>query len=492
MPAVPRIRVDGYVRVSRVGKRRGPSFISPSVQREAIEEWAARHGFELAEVFEELDESGARSDRPLLELAIRRLEHRATSALVVWRVDRFGRSLDDGVRLIKRIRAVGGGFYSVQDGLDISTDAGRLALRILLSVAEFRLDGIREGWDTARQRAIRRGVRLNSPVPVGYRKTRSGRLRPHPTTGPLMTELYRLRAGGDSLRTLCRLLESHHVKTGRGNPGWSEGPLSHMLRSRVYLGEARSGRFVNDHAHAPLTDPATWQAAQHPNNVLRHDTIPALIVGIARCAGCSYSLAPSIARHPGTGSYLYYRCRKFHGGGACPAPTYIAATRLEPYVLDAALAILARRRRRPAALIAGAELKATAAAETLARYRDNDRISRTIGEDAFLTGLVVRQRRLSEANLALADARAHAQTYDLPPATELRRRLPSMTHSEKRGLIKRVIDVVFVAQGRGPAEQRVTICPAGTAPRTLPRKGDRRAVNRTITPRRGWLNPATD
>jgi hypothetical protein len=94
MPSVSApVRVDGYLRVSRVGNRRGPRFISPSVQREAIEGWTARQGFELAEVFEELDESGARADRPLLELAIQRVELRATAGLVVWRVDRFGRSL---------------------------------------------------------------------------------------------------------------------------------------------------------------------------------------------------------------------------------------------------------------------------------------------------------------------------------------------------------------------------------------------------------------
>jgi hypothetical protein len=78
--------VDGYVRVSRVGKRRGPSFISPTVQREAIDDWTARQGFRLLEVFEELDESGARADRPLLKEAIRRVEVGASSALVVWRV----------------------------------------------------------------------------------------------------------------------------------------------------------------------------------------------------------------------------------------------------------------------------------------------------------------------------------------------------------------------------------------------------------------------
>lgn len=58
--------LDGYVRVSQVGGRSGVSFISPSVQREQIEGWITLHGATVGTIFEELDESGARSDRPLL------------------------------------------------------------------------------------------------------------------------------------------------------------------------------------------------------------------------------------------------------------------------------------------------------------------------------------------------------------------------------------------------------------------------------------------
>lgn len=68
------LSVDGYVRVSQVGRRGGQQFISPQVQREAIEGWAAMRGARVLEVFEELDESGGRGDRPLLETALQRVE----------------------------------------------------------------------------------------------------------------------------------------------------------------------------------------------------------------------------------------------------------------------------------------------------------------------------------------------------------------------------------------------------------------------------------
>jgi hypothetical protein len=66
-----------------------------------------------------------------------------------------------------------------------------------------------------------------------------------------------------------------------------------------------------------------------------------------------------------------------------------------------------------------------------------------------------------------------------------------MTLEQKRDLLPRIIDAVFVIKGNSHSrpDQRVIICPAGTGPRNLPRIGDRGATLRAITPRRGWINP---
>jgi DNA invertase Pin-like site-specific DNA recombinase len=95
--------VDGYVRVSQVRGRGGASFIAPATQREQIQAWARLHGATLVKVHEELDESGARSDRPLLEAALSRIEAGDSAGLVVARLDRFGRSLIDSLAAIERI-----------------------------------------------------------------------------------------------------------------------------------------------------------------------------------------------------------------------------------------------------------------------------------------------------------------------------------------------------------------------------------------------------
>src|SRR3954454_19042471 len=112
------MRIDGYVRVSQVRGRSGDSFISPALQRERIESWARLHGAEVVAVHEEMDESGARRDRPLFSKAIERVERHETDGLVVAKLDRFGRSLIDGLAAVERIQQAGGVFASVADSFD--------------------------------------------------------------------------------------------------------------------------------------------------------------------------------------------------------------------------------------------------------------------------------------------------------------------------------------------------------------------------------------
>jgi len=102
--------VDAYVRVSQVGGRSGERFISPSLQREQIEHWVRARGYVLGEIFEELDASGGRGDRPLLEEAIARIERGDSQGIVVAKIDRFGRSLANGLAAIERITGAGGVF----------------------------------------------------------------------------------------------------------------------------------------------------------------------------------------------------------------------------------------------------------------------------------------------------------------------------------------------------------------------------------------------
>ncbi|MEJ7892939.1 MAG: recombinase family protein [Solirubrobacteraceae bacterium] len=113
--------IDAYVRVSQVAGRSGASLISPTLQRERIERWAKLHGASISTVHEELDQSSARADRPMLMEALHRVEAGEIDGIVVAELDRFGRSLLHSLVAIDRIDQAGGTFVSVKDYLDLRT-----------------------------------------------------------------------------------------------------------------------------------------------------------------------------------------------------------------------------------------------------------------------------------------------------------------------------------------------------------------------------------
>ena len=160
------MKIDAYIRVSAVRGRSGETFISPQVQEDRIRAWATANGHEVIAAHHELDVSGGKMDRPLLNEAMARIEGGETEGIVVYRLDRFGRTLVGSLDLIDRIRNAGALFASVSDSFDITTETGRLVLNIMLSIAQYERERIGTNWRKARTRAVGRGLHISGTLPV--------------------------------------------------------------------------------------------------------------------------------------------------------------------------------------------------------------------------------------------------------------------------------------------------------------------------------------
>lgn len=88
---------------------------------------------------------------------------RAGEVIVVYKVDRFARSLADLLRILARIEAAGATFRSLTEAIDSSTPVGRLMLQLLGSFAEFERSVIYERTQAGRRSAMARGVRFGRP-----------------------------------------------------------------------------------------------------------------------------------------------------------------------------------------------------------------------------------------------------------------------------------------------------------------------------------------
>jgi len=328
----------GYIRVSRVAGREGDSFISPAVQREKIEQYLASQNHTLVEWAEDLDQPGSKYERPAFQRALEAVEAGEADGIAVAAIDRFARSVPDAAVALRRLEQAGGALISVRDTLDTTTSVGRFARTMMLALAELELDRTRENWRTAREHAIARGVHI-SHVPIfGYRRRDDGGLEPDPETAKIVRELFRRRAAGEEWRSLARWLDEASPREGGV---WLAPSIRSLVRSRTYLGIARSGDIENPDAHPPLVPRAVWEAAQEhrPSANKRGDSEPALLAGLVRCSACQYGMPRSAPRPHGSPRY---GCHGRHANGHCPEPSKISQRLTDAYVERVFLEELAR------------------------------------------------------------------------------------------------------------------------------------------------------
>lgn len=173
--------LDGYVRVSRVGGRKGEGFISPDVQEQAILDWAKRNDRQVVMQPHELNVSGGTMDRPIFNELMERVRAGESGGIVVYKTDRFARSLLGAVTTLAELGQHNAAFASVTEPqLDYSTPAGQAFLHMLFVFAEFVRATIKESWAISARKAVERGVHI-SPAPYfGYSKGEDGRLIPSP------------------------------------------------------------------------------------------------------------------------------------------------------------------------------------------------------------------------------------------------------------------------------------------------------------------------
>lgn len=465
---------DGYIRVSRRAGREGESFIAPETQRQKIAGWAELHDVEIIEWWEEIDQSGAKLERPMFQRALARCEAGETGGIVVARLDRFARSAIDALESIKRLNAAGARLVSVEDNFDGSTPMGRFAIGILSLIAELELERIKDNWETAKRAAVGRGVHISGHTPTGYKRDESGRLQRDEPAASLIAEAFRKRALGMSWTALAGFLEEQGVHPASGNEHWSKSAVAKLLQNPVYLGQARSGNVVNEHAHEPIVTRAEFDAAQASRTLLlRRDgslAAQALLGGLIRCAGCGHTLKIAGHRTPSTGEqHPFYYCVGRYATGPCPARANIRAETVDNYVDQQVLASLQAEGGLVAeARAANQQLEQATRAVTDAEHELDlfvldPKLLSLLGERKFREGVEVRQHALDQARTTLTEARTQTALISELPSGDLTRAWPTLTTQEKRRLLHGLLDQVILrrAPGRGknatPVAERTQI-----------------------------------
>ena len=338
-------RAIDYLRVSDT-RGRTDTLISFDVQAEKCSELRTRRGWDLVKEIRDPDRKGSTLDRPGLNEARQMLADGKADVIVVWKLNRFARTMVKALLVLQDITDAGGAVVSCdpqEQLMDTSTALGRGIAALLFSVAEDELDKIRSNWRNAAEHAVANGWYMGGYGEgrvLGYVKEKRQPLRPHPEQAPIIAELFQRAATGESYAKLRRWLQGNGIDIAIPS-------VRRLLQSRVYLGEMHWGSSAganrgsrprthepisNLNAHEPLIDEITWRRAQrsgHKFGLGREQANPRLLSGLTRCSGCRSTMVVNRMSDRGP----YYTCRQAGSHpDHCAGSASIAAPRVEAHV----------------------------------------------------------------------------------------------------------------------------------------------------------------
>ena len=128
-----------------------------------LEQFAAARGWTIVETYTDHGISGSTERRPGLDALIRDARRRRFDALIVWRLDRLGRSLRHLVTLLDELQHLGIAFVALNQAIDTTTPAGRLQMHLLAAFAEYERASIQERVRAGLARVRANGQTLGRP-----------------------------------------------------------------------------------------------------------------------------------------------------------------------------------------------------------------------------------------------------------------------------------------------------------------------------------------
>jgi DNA invertase Pin-like site-specific DNA recombinase len=204
--------VVGYVRVSTA--EQADSGLGLEAQRRAIRSECDRRGWELVAIEEDAGWSGKVTSRPGLLRALEACKSGKADGLVVAKLDRLSRSVQQAAALLAKAEHEGWALVALDLGVDLSTPSGEVMAHVLAAIAQFerRLIGQRTKDALAVKRA--QGMRLGRPQVLSLQ---------------VVARIARERKAGRSLQAIADGLNKDAVATAHGGAAWWPSTVSKVM-----------------------------------------------------------------------------------------------------------------------------------------------------------------------------------------------------------------------------------------------------------------------
>jgi DNA invertase Pin-like site-specific DNA recombinase len=175
-----------------------------AMQNRAMREYGARRGWTIVMQVREVNSGAAR--REAREKILDAARRREIDLVLVWRLDRWGRSVTDLLATLQELEHLGVGFVSLTEALDLTTPAGRAMAGLLAIFAEFEREILRERTRAGLAHARENGKRLGRPATAA---AHAGKIQKLHRAGLSKSEIARrVQVGRTSVRRILAAYSS--------------------------------------------------------------------------------------------------------------------------------------------------------------------------------------------------------------------------------------------------------------------------------------------
>jgi site-specific DNA recombinase len=296
--------------------------------------------------------SGGNADRPALQHLLDDIKAGKVDCVVVYKVDRFSRSIIDFIKILEVLDKNDVSFVSVTQQFNTSSSAGRLFLNMLLSFAQYEREIIAERTSDKMCAARRKGKWTGGMPMLGYDVDyKTKKLKINEEEADIVREIFQLYIQYQSLIKLAQELNNRGWTTKSwvtkndkhrvGKP-FTKTNLHSLLTNVIYLGKVEHQGDLYEGEHEAIINETTWTRVQQimEGNSLnqgkkQRNKYNALLRGLLVCGSCGKSMNHTYTKKHINLLYRYYVCdtAQKRGYKTC-ATKSVPAKKIEDFVVS--------------------------------------------------------------------------------------------------------------------------------------------------------------
>ena len=289
-------------------------------QVEECTRYAQDSGLTVVATYEDRAMTGRNDRRPGFQRMLRAADRREFQVLITYKSNRLARNMLDALRCENRLDAAGIKVVYCKENFGDNA-AGRLALRMMMSLNEFYSDNLSED--------VRRGMldgaqkcKVVGALPFGYRKSDDGRAEIDPPAAEIVRETFSRILAGETYMDIARDFNARGLRTARGGE-WNKGSFHGILRNERYTGVYM---FENVRVEGGMPQIITREAYDRVQNLIkdrnafsgRHrSNNDYLLTGKLFCGQCLSPMVGVSGRGRHGDVHYYYSCNGKRIGRIC-------------------------------------------------------------------------------------------------------------------------------------------------------------------------------